>query len=421
MKACLYFQIHQPYRLARYRVFDIGRRRDYFDPGLDRIVVERVAERCYRPALDTLATAVDDHDGAFRFALGITSTALEQLETAAPDVLDRVGELAGSGAVEIVAETSHHSLAGLFDTEEMVAQIRRHAREIERSFGVRPAAFRNTEMLYSDELAATVQDLGYRVMLAEGSDALLAGRSSNHVYTSTGRAAQLRVLPRNYRLADDVGFRFSDRGWSEWPLTAGRYAAWVAASGGETANIFLDFETFGEHHDAASGVFAFLSALPAELLRHRVGFHTPIEAAAITPAGSVSAPTPVSWADRERDDSAWLGNRMQRAAAERLYALLPAVRAAGDAELIETWRRLSTSDHLYYASTKGLDDGGVHAYFSPFDSPYDAFIALMNVLTDFERRVEEEKGDRPLFPKLGEKGPVPFFTRPAGDQSDFAL
>jgi alpha-amylase len=241
-------------------------------------------------------------------------------------------------------------------------------------------------MLYSDEIACTVADLGYTVMLTEGADAALGMRSPNQLFAA-GAAPSLRVLARNFRLSDDVGFRFSDQGWSEWPLTAARYAEWIAAQHGTTANVFLDFETLGEHHAAKTGIFDFVADLPRETLVRGVGFHLPSEAAELAPVGLITVPAPISWADRERDDSAWLGNRMQSAAAKRLYGLLPALRAGDDAELLETWRRLSTSDHLYYVSTKGLEDGGVHAYFSPFESPYDAFIALMNVLTDFERRV----------------------------------
>ena len=384
---CLYFQMHQPHRLARYRVYDIGTARSYFDHGLDREVLERVVARCYRPALSLLSRLAAKHDGRFRFALGVTSTLLAQLDETAPDVVASLRALAHGGTVEIVAETSHHSLAGLFDRDELAAQVRLHVDDVARRFGVRATTFRNTEMLFSDEIARAAAELGFATILTEGSEAVLGMRSANRVYAA-GAAPQLRVLTRNYRLADDVGFRFSDRSWGEWPLTAARYAEWVTGQPGESANIFLDFETLGEHHEADTGIFDFLAALPREILARGVGFHLPRETARLPIAGTIASATAISWADRERDDSAWLGNRMQRSAAARLYALLPAVRSSGSAELMETWRKLSTSDDLYYVSTKGLDDGGVHAYFSPFESPYDAFIAFMNVLGDFERRVD---------------------------------
>jgi alpha-amylase len=386
MNVCLYLQMHQPHRVARYRVFDIGTDADYFDPGLDRQVLERVAERSYRPALALLADRVVEHEGRFRFALGVTSTLLAQMEASTPDVIAQLRDLVETGCVEIVAETSHHSLSGLFDRDELAAQVRRHAEDVERLLDTEPTTFRNTEMLFSDEIARFAAELGYKTILTEGAESVLGMRSPNRVYAAAA-APSLRVLARNYRLADDIGFRFSDEAWGEWPLSASRYADWIAAQSGDSVNIFLDFETLGEHHRADTRIFDFVAELPLEVLRRGIGFHLPKDSARLEPVGTIAASTPISWADRERDESAWLGNRMQRSAAERLYALLPAVRASGDEDLLETWRRLSTSDHLYYISTKGLDDGGVHAYFSPFDSPYDAFIALMNVLADFERRL----------------------------------
>ena len=381
---CLYFQVHQPCRLRRFRVFDIGSGREYFDVEANRTILRRVADKCYLPANRILREAVERSEGRFRFALSLSGVLLDQLEADAPDVLESFQRLAATGAVELLGETSHHSLAALRDAEEFRAQVARHRDAIRRHFGQAPRVFRNTELLYDDAIAAQVARLGFRGMLLEGTDRLLSWRSPNYVYAAAS-APGLRLLPRNYRLSDDVGFRFSNRSWDAWPLTADRWAEWVARSAESSVHVYLDYETFGEHHWADSGIFDFLRHLPDALDRRGVACVHPSALAERAPWGTLSAPVTTSWADAERDTSAWLGNRMQRAAADRHLRLGARVRATGDPARLETWRRLGTSDHFYYMSTKGFSDGEVHQYFSPFDSPYDAFIAYMNALTDLER------------------------------------
>ena len=394
---CFYFQVHQPYRLRPFRVFDIGSGAGYFDAEANRTILRRVAEKCYLPANRLLHEAITRSDGRFRVALSLSGVVLDQLEADAPDVLESFRRLADTGGVELLGETSHHSLASLRDPEEFRAQVTRHRDQIGRLFGQAPTIFRNTELLYDDAVAAQVARLGFRGMLLEGTDRLLSWRSPNYVYGAAS-APGLRLLPRNYRLSDDIGFRFSNRSWDGWPLTADRWAEWVAGSAESSVHVYADYETFGEHHWADTGIFDFLRHLPDALARRGVACVHPSTLAARAPWGTLSAPVTTSWADAERDTSAWLGNRLQRAAADRHLRLGRLVREIGDAERLETWRRLGTSDHFYYMSTKGLSDGEVHAYFSPFDSPYDAFIAYMNALTDLERECEAVAGDPRRMP-----------------------
>jgi alpha-amylase len=382
---CLYFQVHQPYRLRRYRVFDIGTGAGYFDEETNRSILRRVVERCYLPANRLLEEAVARSGGRFRFALGLSGTLLDQLEADAPEALESFQSLAASGGVELLGETSHHSLASLVDPEEFRAQVLLHRRSVARHFGQRAAVFRNTELLWSDPMARAVAAAGFEAALVEGANHVLGRRSPNHVYAAPD-ASGLRLIPRHYRLSDDIGFRFSDREWSHWPLSAERWADWVAANEGGSVHVFLDYETFGEHHRAESGILQFLHRLPEALQRSGVACVHPSTLARRRPVDGLAAATPYSWADQERDASAWLGNRMQRAAHERLYRLGERVRSLGDPRLLECWRRLGTSDQCYYMSTKRFADGEVHRYFSPHQSPYDAFVSFMNVLTDLERR-----------------------------------
>lgn len=394
---CLYCQVHQPYRLRRYRVFDIGTGAGYFDDEANRAILRRVADKCYLPANAVLTEAIERSGGRFRLALSLSGVLLDQLERYAPDALASFQRLVATGGVELLGETSHHSLAGLHDPEEFAAQVALHGRAVERLFGRRPAVFRNTELIYDDAIAPMVARLGFGGMLVEGAERVLGWRSPNYVYRSAS-APGLRLLPRNHSLSDDVGFRFSNRQWDRWPLSADRWAEWLARSAESSVHVFLDYETFGEHHWADTGIFDFLRHLPDALDRRSVAPVWPSALAAREPVGTLSFPTTVSWADAERDTSAWLGNRMQRAAHARHAALGDAVRGLKDPALMETWRRLGTSDHCYYMSTKRFSDGDVHQYFSPFDSPYDAFIAYMNVLTDLERRCAAERGPRRWTP-----------------------
>jgi alpha-amylase len=391
----LYFQVHQPFRLRHFTFFDIGAGGGWFDDAENERIVRRVAERCYRPTNAILLEQVERFEGRFRCAFSVSGTALDQMERWAPEALESFVKLARTGCVEFLAETSHHSLASLADAAEFDAQARAQMRRVEALFGRRPTAFRNTELVVSEPIARRVEELGFEVLLAEGADHLLGWRSPRHVYRPEG-CERLKLLLRDYVLSDDVAFRFSNRDWPEWPLSAERFAAKLAAAEAREryVGLFMDFETFGEHQWEETGILAFLRELPAAVLAHpNLGFGTPTEVAReLDPVARLSIPRPVSWADAERDLTAWLGNPMQAAAHEGLYALAAAVREQGDARLLEDWRRLSTSDHFYYMCTKWFSDGDVHKYFSPYATPHDAFISFMNVLDDLERRVRAPSG-----------------------------
>jgi alpha-amylase len=390
---CFYFQVHQPFRIRRYSVFD----RDpfYFDNEANERILRKVADKCYRPATLKILDLVRRHDRRFRVSYAITSTALEQFELWAPDLITLFRELAATGAVEFVAETSHHSLSFLYSRDEFDAQVANHHRRLQELFGTEATTFRNTELIYSNELAAHIAAQGrYRSILCEGVDSLLGFRSPNYLYNPPGTEA-VRLLLKNYRLSDDIAFRFSDRNWKEWPLSAERFAHWVNQINGDgfICNLFMDYETFGEHQWADTGIFEFLDALPGKVYDVNPGhndFQTPREVAArYGPVGVYDAPRFTSWADTERDLTAWLGNAMQEHAAKELYALEGPVKARhadGDEWILEDWRKLTTSDHLYYMCTKYWADGDVHKYFSPYDSPYDAYINFMNVLDNLRVR-----------------------------------
>jgi len=387
---CFYFQVHQPYRLRDYGVFDVGRRSDYFDAKLDEAVLRKVAAKCYGPMNALVEELVARTDGRFRASYSITGTALEQLERWAPDVIESFRRLASSGAVEFLAETYYHSLAFVGSRDEFDEQVELHAAAMQRVLGVRPRVFRNTELIFSNAVARRVHDLGFAGVLAEGADRVLGSRSPHFAYTAHG-APDLPVLLKSYRLSDDIAFRFGNRGWEGWPLTADKFAGWLQRVNGcgETINLFMDYETFGEHQWAETGIFEFMRALPDAVLAHRdMRFATPSEViASCAPRGELDVPNFVSWADSERDLSAWLGNAMQKEALRALYALRGDVRASGDARALEDFRRLTTSDHFYYMCTKWFADGDVHKYFSPYESPYEAHIAFMNALSDLSRRV----------------------------------
>ena len=391
---CFYFQVHQPYRLRPYRVFDIGTRAGYFDDDANRGILRRVADKCYVPTNRLLTEAIRQSHGQFRIAMSLSGVLLDQLEADAPDALASFQELVATGGVELLGETFYHSLSALRDPEEFRDQVALHRAALERHFGRRATVFRNTELIYDDAIAPMVAGLGFSAMLVEGADHVLGWRSPNYVYAAA-LAPELRLLARNYRITDDVGFRFSNRDWDGWPLTADRWADWVARSAEDSVHVFMDYETFGEHQWAETGIFEFLLHLPEALARRNIACVHPSALALRRPVGTLSFPVPTSWADVERDTSAWLGNRMQRAAFERLYRLGREVKALGDPWLLEAWRRLTTSDHEYYMCTKWFADGDVHKYFNPHASPYDAFVAFMNVLTDLERRCEDRRGSRP--------------------------
>ena len=393
----LYLQMHQPYRLRRYGAFENGH--NYFDDHQNQEILRRVTLRCYRPVTRLLLDAVNEHAGGFRFALSITGTLVEQLAAGAPDVLDNLRRLAETGCVEFLAETYHHDLTALLSPDDFVRELDDHAVMIEEQFGQQPVVVRNTELLYNDALAQRIDEQArYRGVLTEGADHVLNGRPAGRVYASPGG---LPVMLKHHVFSDDIAFRFGNPG--SRPTAAG-YAARVTApaalplgagdAGGPGAspprlrNLFMDFETFGEHHGEDTGILRFLRELPAEVLSLGRRFLTPREILdEFDPVEVFSTPATISWADTARDESAWLGNDLQRSAADALYGLSGAVRAHGDAQLRRDWHRLTTSDHLYYMSTKGTNDGAVHRYFSPYDSPYDAYVNFINVLDNLRERL----------------------------------
>jgi alpha-amylase len=387
---CFYFQVHQPYRLRRYGVFDVGRRCDYFDDALNERLLGRVVRRCYLPMNRLLLEQIERSSGRLRVAFSISGSALEQLERWAPEAFESFQRLLATGSVELLSETDAHSLACAAHPAEFEAQVELHRARLEALFRVRPRVFRNTELIYDDALAARLARLGFGGVLAEGAGSLLGWRSPHLVYAAAG-TPRLKLLLRDHRLSDDVAFRFGNPEWCEHPLTPRKFAGWIHAlePRAQTVNLFMDYETFGEHKHADSGIFEFARELPAALLENpELEFHTPSQLIEAFPAaGAIEAPEPVSWADRERDLSAWLGNALQRSAHEGLYELRDPILASADADLIRDWRRLSASDHLYYMSTKGFEDGEVHRYFSPHESPYEAYVAFSNALCDLAQRV----------------------------------
>jgi alpha-amylase len=403
---CFYLQVHQPYRLRRYSYFDVEKATTYFDENLNRSIMEGVATRCYLPTNERLLRMLREHEGAFKVAFSISGTAIEQMRQYAPEALESFRALAATGNVEFLGETYHHSLASLYDREEFESQVLLHAECVEREFGQRPRVFRNTELIYNDEIGQRAGELGFRGVLAEGVSDVLGWRSPHFVYRVPG--ATTKTLLRSFKLSDDIAFRFTHRDSNDsQSLTPDRFATSLHALSGnaDVVGLFLDYETFGEHHRKETGILDFLEALPRHtILQREWKFLTPSEAIRLfSPVSELSFSRTTSWADTERDVSAWCGNMMQRAAlgevynTDKLYAECEL--SAPDMALArETWRRLQTSDHFYYMSTKGDGDGVVHRYFSPFESPYDAFVAYMNVLKDINvrcRRVVAERERRP--------------------------
>jgi len=423
---CFYFQVHQPMRLRHYTVFDKDDR--YFDESKNAAICKKVANKCYLPANRLLLKLINEHRGRFKVAYSLTGVLLEQLERYSPEVLSTFHALADSGCVEFLAETYYHSLSFLYSRKEFIEQVRKHVAAIEYLFGQTPTVFRNTELIYNNELALLIEAMGcFDAIITEGADHILNGRSPNFLYRPKG-CRHTKLLLKNYTLSDDIAFRFSNRDWAEWPLTAGKFGQWVSAvnGSGNVVNLFMDYETFGEHQWEDTGIFEFMRHLPAEVLKHPDNnFMTPSElAAAYEGVGDVDVPQVISWADTERDLSAWLGNPMQSdvdvpqviswadterdlsawlgnpmqsGAIHELYRLERKIKRANDARLLDDWRKLQISDHFYYMCTKYFADGDVHKYFNPYDSPYDSYINFMNVLDHLQSRcprpvVEETAG-----------------------------
>ncbi|QOV88508.1 glycoside hydrolase family 57 protein [Humisphaera borealis] len=389
---CFYFQVHQPYRLRRYSVFDTDRH--YFDEFKNAELCRKVAHKCYLPANRMLLEAIRQHEGKFRVAFSLSGVVLEQFRQYAPEVLDLFRELSDTGCVEFLSETYYHSLAFLYSREEFRDQVEKHRLLIKELFGQDPRVFRNTELIYNNDLAHFVSHMGYDGILSEGADSVLGYRSPNYVYRPP-HAPRTKLLLKNYRLSDDIAFRFSNRTWEQWPLTADKFALWVNQinGNGHVCNLFMDYETFGEHQWAETGIFDFMRHLPEAILKSSSenSFITPSQQVdQFEAVGEIDVPHMISWADTERDLSAWLGNAMQSNALHELYKLEGALKEKGDEQLLTDWRRLTTSDHFYYMCTKFWADGDVHKYFSPYESPYDSYINFMNVLDNVQTRLREE-------------------------------
>lgn len=393
----LYLHVHQPWRIRQYTIFDASENHDYFDePSTDtdrnnKRVLQKVADKSYRPMNELLERLLNKHPG-FKVSLSITGTFIEQAERWAPDVIESFQRLVATGQVEIVSETYYHSLAFFYSQDEFERQVELHRQKIRDIFGVETSVFRNTELAYNDQLAQWADSYGFKGVLAEGWDPILQWRSPNHLYRPAG-TKNIGLLLKNYRLSDDLAFRFSNKAWSEWPLTTGKYTEWVkhSSASGPLTNLFMDYETFGEHQWEDTGIFTFFEDFVDTWLREPdTTFYTVSEAIdTYPPAGEISMPHTVTWADSERDLTAWLGNSMQQEALHHLYALEEGIIRSGDQQLIADWRNLQTSDHVYYMCTKWFTDGDVHAYFSPYDSPYDAFLYFMNALRDIRYRLLE--------------------------------
>jgi alpha-amylase len=391
---CLYFQVHQPNRLIPYDFFRIGQHAFYEDDGLNAEVLSKVAEKCYLPANALFKRIIEETHGRFRMALSISGTVIEQMQHHRPDVLKSFQDLVATGSVELLAETYYHSLAILHSKKEFERQVERHLETLESVFHIRPRVFRNTELIYNNAIAAQAETMGFDGILAEGVPWVLNGQSPNHVCRAP-YVTRLKTLLRNSPLSDDLGFRFSDKSWSEWPLTPEKFAGWVKEAPGDVVNLFMDYETIGEHQWKDTGVFDFWEQLPEAVLAEGVHWVTPGEVVDLFSAtGDYDCHWPTSWADAERDLSAWTGNVMQQEAIAKIHRLEEEVLAAKDPDLAHVWAKLQTSDHFYWMSTKGGTDGSVHQYFSPYGTPYDAYIYFMNALGDLQvrlRRIREQR------------------------------
>jgi alpha-amylase len=389
---CMYFQIHQPFRLKRYRFFDIGNDHYYYDDYSNESILRRVADQSYLRANHVLLEAIKEHKGKFKVAMSISGPALDQFELYAPEVLASFQKLAATGCVEFLCETDSHSLVSLVNRDEFEKQVNTHRAKINKYFGQNPTVFRNTELIYSDQIGNDIANMGFDGMITEGAKQILGWKSSNYLYCNSLNP-RLKLLLRNFKLSDDLSFRFSNRHWNQYPLTTEKFAGWVNKidKKEENINIFIDYETFGGRQPRESGIFDFMRHLPRAIFKLTdCVFNTPSEIILNQqPIAAVSVPSPISWADEERDITAWLGNDLQNEAFNKLYGLRDYVEACNDPKILIDWKYLQSSDHFYYMSTKFFSDRPTYSYVNPFDSPYDAFINYMNVISDFSLRVKK--------------------------------
>jgi alpha-amylase len=393
---CFYFQVHQPFRLKRYRFFDLGHDHYYYDDFSNESIMRKVADKCYLPANKIIMDLIQKHKEKFKVTFSLTGIVINQFRLYAPEVLESFRQLAQTGMVEFLSETDSHSLSSLKNRNQFQQQVEIHREMVKTYLGVETTSFRNTELIYSDQIGSWVADMGFKAMLTEGAKHILGWKSPNYLYCNAINP-RLKVLLRNFVLSDDIAFRFSNKSWSAWPLTAEKYASWInkLAPKSELLNIFLDYETFGEHNWKDTGIFDFLQHLPGMIIKKTpFKFMTPSEIAeTLQPVSAISVPSAISWADEERDITAWMGNELQVAALDKLYELSDKVKKCNDEQLNKDWEYLQSSDHFYYMATKFFSDGAVHAYFNPYETPYDAFMNYMNVLSDFEIRLNRLSPD----------------------------
>jgi len=389
---CFYFQVHQPYRLRTYRFFDIGVDHHYYDDYANRYILRRVADKCYIPANNVMLDLIKEFGTSFKISYSISGTALDQFEMYTPDVIESFQKLAATGCVEFLAETYSHSLCALKSKDEFHRQVTQQSEKIEKLFGQKPKTFRNTELIYSDHIGEMVAEMGFNTMLTEGAKHVLGWKSPNFMYCNSINP-KLKILLKNFQLSDDIAFRFSQTSWDQWPLTTEKYVDWLNSVDykQECVNLFMDYETFGEHQWPETGIFEFLKALPSRVFSHsNYSFHTPNELSKLLqPVSPIYVPFPISWADEERDLTAWLGNELQEDAFNKLYEIEEKVKYCNDPNIMKDWKYLQTSDHFYYMCTKWFSDGDVHKYFNPYNTPYEAFINYMNILSDFLIRIGE--------------------------------
>jgi len=389
---CFYFQVHQPFRLANYRFFDIGTNHFYFDDYRNRYILRRIADKCYLPMNQLLYNKIKEFGTDFKVSFSLSGTVIDQFERFTPDVLDSFIRLAETGCVEFLAETYSHSLSSLRSKDEFFRQVSAQKEKIVKYFGKEPTTFRNTELIYSDGIGEMVAEMGFKTILTEGAKHILGWKSPNFMYCNAINP-KLKVLLKNFMLSDDIAFRFSQQSWEGWPLTTEKYVDWLNAvdQAQETINLFMDYETFGEHQWPETGIFDFMNVLPERVLSHsNYTFNTPSELAEkMQPVAAIHVPYPISWADEERDLTAWLGNELQDDAFKHLYDLEHKVAEIDDPKLQLDWKYLQTSDHFYYMCTKWFSDGDVHKYFNPYNTPYEAYINFMNVLSDFIIRIND--------------------------------
>lgn len=392
---CLYFQVHQPYRLKRYHFFDMGKDHFYFDDYLNRLVMQRVSQQSYLPMNNLLLKLIAEKGFNVKVSFSLSGSAIDQFREYAPEVLESFKELARTGCVEFLAETYSHSLSALKNASEFQHQVEQHSDTIYELFGKRPVVFRNTELIYSDRIGEIVREMGYKTIMTEGSKTVLGWKSPNYIYANP-LVQDLKVMLRNYKLSDDIAFRFPNKGWVEYPLTADKYFNWLLAEKGEIINLFMDYETFGEHVKAETGIFQFMDALLSKVAdSSEIEMKTPSQISQeCQSVALLHVPYPISWADEERDLTAWLGNELQDEAFSKLYSITAMVQELNDEQINCQWNALQNSDHFYYMCTKWFSDGDVHNYFTPYDSPYEAFMNYMNIFSDFKREVELKLSER---------------------------